>query len=114
AVHEWSAITHRETDASAAAATAAPMSVDYKALLWRVSIIVFATTAISSLIFQATTFALPKIFDERIQGMAKDLTAWLAAGAPAGGLDIATTLGALTFLVFAVASMAQLVVGATL
>jgi MFS family permease len=115
ALHEWPAITHRNAHISGATAAAAPMSVDYKALLWRVSLIVFATTAISSLIFQATTFALPKIFDERLQGMAKDLTAWLSAGAPPGGVsDIATTLGALTFMVFAVASMAQLVVGSML
>jgi MFS family permease len=115
ALHEWPAISHRNAHTAGAAAAAAPMSVDYKALLWRVSLIVFATTAISSLIFQATTFALPKIFDERLQGMAKDLTAWLSAGAPPGGVsDIATTLGALTFMVFAVASMAQLVVGSML
>ncbi len=115
ALHEWRAIVHRNASDSAATVAAAPMSVDYKALLFRISIIVFVTTAISSLIFQATTFALPKIFDERIQGMAKELTAWLAAGAPAGGAgDVATTLGALTFMVFAVASLAQLVVGAML
>jgi MFS family permease len=114
ALHEWQAIRHRTTsEARAAAAAPAPMSVDYRALLLRVSLIVFATTAISSLIFQATTFALPKIFDERLQGMAKGLTEWLKAGAPVGG-DVATTLGALTFTVFAVASMAQLVVGSLL
>ena len=115
ALHEWRAIWHRNASDSGADVAAPPMSVDYKALLLRVSIIVFLTTAISSLIFQATTFALPKIFDERVHGMAKDLTAWLAAGAPAGGAgDVATTLGALTFMVFAVASLAQLVVGAML
>ncbi len=115
AAHQWRAIVHRDTAAAAAAASAAPpMSADYKALLLRVSVIVFATTAISSLIFQATTFALPKIFDERLRGMAKNLTEWLAAGAPAVGGDVATTLGALTFMVFAVASLAQLVVGSLL
>ena len=114
AVHQWPAIASRETEVSGVAVAAAPMSVDYRALLWRVSLIVFATTAISSLIFQATTFALPKIFDERVQGMAKDLTSWLSAGAPALSGDVATTLGALTFLVFAVASLAQLVVGSLL
>lgn len=114
AIHEWPAIRHREAQKAGAAVPAPPMSVDYKALLWRVSLIVFATTAISSLIFQATTFALPKIFDERLQTLAKDLTAWLQAGAPLGRSDIATTLGALTFLVFAVASLAQLVVGSML
>ncbi len=115
ALHEWRAIWGRNASDSGPTIAAPPMSVDYKALLLRVSVIVFLTTAISSLIFQATTFALPKIFDERIHGMAKDLTAWLAAGAPAGGAgDVATTLGALTFMVFAVASLAQLVVGAML
>lgn len=115
ALHEWRAIWERNASDSGPTIVAPPMSVDYKALLLRVSVIVFLTTAISSLIFQATTFALPKIFDERVHGMAKDLTAWLAAGAPAGGAgDVATTLGALTFMVFAVASLAQLVVGAML
>jgi MFS family permease len=113
AVHQWPAILHREAHKAAQAAAPVPMSADYKAMLLRVSLIVFATTAISSLIFQATTFALPKIFDERIHGLAKDLTAWLQAGAPGGG-DVATTIGALTFLVFAVASLAQLVVGSML
>ena len=115
ALHEWRAIWLRNASDSGPTIAAPPMSVDYKALLLRVSVIVFLTTAISSLIFQATTFALPKIFDERLQGMATELTAWLAAGAPAGGAgDVATTLGALTFMVFAVASLAQLVVGAML
>ena len=114
AMHEWSEIWRHEASKPGVAISAAPMPADYKALLLRVSIIVFATTAISSLIFQATTFALPKIFDERLQSMAKHLTAWLQAGAPAGKTDIATTLGALTFMVFAIASMAQLVVGSML
>jgi MFS family permease len=114
AIQEWPAIRHRANSESAASAPTPPMSVGYKALLLRVSLIVFATTAISSLIFQATTFALPKIFDERLQGMAKNLTTWLAAGAPLGVGDVATMLGALTFFVFAVASLAQLVVGSML
>src|SRR5262249_17799197 len=61
-----------------------------------------------------TSFALPKIFDERMRGIAQDLIAWVAAsGLPAKG-DVATTLGLLAFTVFAVASMAQLVVGSLL
>ena len=40
-------------------------------MLLRVSVIVFITAAISSIIFQSTTFALPKIFDERLQGIAQ-------------------------------------------
>ena len=58
------------------------------------SIIVF-TTAIGGLIFQSTTFALPKIFDERLHGLAGS----------------ATAVGGYAFMVFAIAAMAQLVVG---
>ncbi|MGI9435377.1 MAG: MFS transporter [Geminicoccaceae bacterium] len=85
----------------------------YRRLLVRVSAIVFLTTAVSSIIFQSTTFALPKIFDERLQSFAarlstlSDLTATASDG-------VATVVGALAFIVFAVASMAQLVVGAML
>jgi MFS family permease len=71
------------------------MAADVKAALWRLTAIVFFTTAVSSIIFQSTTFALPKVFDERLQGIAGS----------------ATLIGWLAFLVFAVASMAQLVVG---
>ncbi len=81
---------------------------DYRALLIRVSVIVFLTTAVSSIIFQSTTFALPKIFDERLQGLAASLSAIT------GTEDIATFVGALAFVVFAVASIAQLVVGSLL
>jgi MFS family permease len=66
-----------------------------KALLMRVSAIVFLTTAVSSIVFQSTTFALPKIFDERLSGISVSPTA----------------LGGLAFLVFALGSMGQLVVG---
>jgi MFS family permease len=68
---------------------------DLKALLVRVSAIVFLTTAVSSIVFQSTTFALPKVFDERLGGIAVS----------------ATALGQLAFLVFALASIGQLIVG---
>ena len=84
------------------------------AMLIRVSAIVFLTTAVSSLIFQATTFALPKIFDERLQGLASDLSAWADGAGGAGQGDVATMIGTLAFTIFAVASMAQLVVGGML
>ena len=58
------------------------------------SIIVF-TTAVGGLTFQSTTFALPKIFDERLDAFA----------------GTATAVGGYAFLVFAVAAFAQLVVG---
>lgn len=82
----------------AAAAGGKPVpavSAEAKAALWRLTAVVFFTTAVSSLVFQSTTFALPKVFDERLQGIAGS----------------ATLVGWLAFLVFAVASMAQLVVG---
>ena len=66
-----------------------------RALFVRVLSIIMLTTAIGGLIFQSTTFALPKIFDERL-------------GQLAGS---ATEVGAYAFLVFAVAALAQLVVG---
>ena len=64
-------------------------------LLLRLSIIIFCTAALSSIVFQSTTFALPKVLDERLGGIAGS----------------ATAVGWLAFVVFAIASMAQLVVG---
>ncbi len=64
-------------------------------LLLRVFAIILFPTAIGGLIFQSTTFALPKIFDERL-------------GALAGS---ATRVGWYAFLVFALAACAQLLVG---
>ena len=86
----------------------------YRAHLMRVSAIIFLTTAVSSIIFQSTTFALPKIFDERLQGLAGQLTAWIDGASIAGQGDTATVIGLLAFVVFAMASMAQLVVGGML
>ncbi len=89
-------------------------AASYRALLVRVSAIVFFTTAVSSIIFQSTTFALPKIFDERLQGLAEQFSSWSGAIAESGQGDTATIVGSLTFIVFAVASLAQLVVGMAL
>ncbi len=107
-------ISERRIDETAAAARSpAPQGVDHKALLFRVSMIVFLTTAVSSIIFQSTTFALPKIFDERLQGLAASWAAWANDGLP-GNADLATVIGSLAFIVFAVASLAQVVVGSLL
>ena len=95
-------------------AVTASYSPDYRALLLRVSVIVFVTAAISSIIFQATTFALPKIFDERLQGIAKAMAGWVGSLGLGGRADIATMIGAFAFIVFAVASIAQLIVGSLL
>ena len=64
-------------------------------LLIRVFAIVFVSTAIGSLVFQSTTFTLPKIFEERLGDLAVS----------------ATLIGWYAFVVFAIASMGQLVVG---
>jgi MFS family permease len=92
----WPAIVRppqRSAGPKAAAATAT--SADLKALLLRVSLIVFLTTAVSSIVFQSTTFALPKVLDERLGGLALS----------------ATLIGQLAFLVFAIGSIGQLIVG---
>jgi len=88
------------------------MGLDRRVLL-RISAIVFLTTAVTSIIFQSTTFALPKIFAERMQGLAADL-AWFADTAASGPEAVASMIGALAFIVFAVASFAQVLVGSML
>ena len=61
----------------------------------RVLAIIMFTTAIGGLIFQSTTFALPKVFEERLGDLAGS----------------ATAIGGYAFAVFTVAAFAQLVVG---
>ncbi len=85
-------------------AKAEPMAPAFRSVFVRVSAIVFVTAAVSSVIYQSTAFALPKVFDERLTGFA----ARLSDG------DVATVIGSLAFTVFAVASLAQLVVGLSL
>ena len=70
-------------------------SDEWRAMLIRVTGIIFFTTAVAGIVFQGSTFALPKVFEERLGGIA----------------STATMLGWLTFIVFAVASFSQLVVG---
>ncbi len=71
------------------------MTPELKATLVRMSAVIFVTTAVSSLIFQSTTVALPKVIDERLTGI----------------VGSATDLGRVAFVVFAIASIGQLVVG---
>ena len=77
-----------------AAIDAAVLDLDRKTLI-RVFGIIFFTAAIGSFIFQSTTFALPKIFDERLAGFATS----------------GSEVGMWAFIVFAIASIAQLAVG---
>ena len=103
------------------AAPAKPVSADpslqgdgaYRALLLRISAIVFVTTAFASMIFQSTTFALPKVFAERMQGLAEQMSG-VAEGFGYADFGIASIIGATTAVVFIVASGAQLVVGRAL
>ena len=94
AVLQWDAIVH-PAPAPKAAASAHTLTVEAKAILWRISVVVFLTTAISSIVFQSTTFALPKVFAEKLAGL--ELSA--------------TVIGQLAFVVFAMASIGQLIVG---
>ena len=57
--------------------------------------IIFFSTAIGGLIYQSTTFALPKVFDERLMDIASS----------------ATSIGLYALLVFSLAAVSQLVVG---
>ena len=95
----WSGRTSRAAvaragDAPAKSAAVSPLSIGRETFLRVLAIIMF-TTAIGGLIFQSTTFALPKIFDERLGGLAGS----------------ATAIGGYAFAVFAVAAFAQLAVG---
>ncbi len=79
--------------AAAPSATGAP-AVERRVLV-RLFAIVFFTTALGGLIFQSTTFSLPKVFDERLGDIAGS----------------ASLIGGYAFIVFAVAAFAQLAVG---
>ncbi len=74
----------------AAAAPGVPRNI-----LVRTFAIVLVTTGIGGIVFQSTTFALPKVFDERLGELAQS----------------ATAVGGYAFLVFTVAAFAQLIVG---
>jgi MFS family permease len=91
----WPQIVAPRPRGAAKATATAPPSAEVKALLIRISAIVFLTTAVSSIVFQSTSFALPKVLDERLGGLAMS----------------ATVVGQLAFVVFAVASVGQLIVG---
>lgn len=87
--------THRHADgASTAAAKRRAPELD-KRMLTHIFVIIAVTTTFGSFIFQSMTFALPKILEERLTGV----------------FESATALGTSAFGVFAIASMAQIVIG---
>lgn len=83
-----------ESFSASATAKPAPAPVPKKTLI-RVFAVIFFTTAIGGLIFQSTTFALPRIFAERLTDFA----------------GTATQVGWYAFLVFSLAALAQLLIG---
>lgn len=85
---------------------AATQPADYGPL-WRVLICVYMTAVLGSIVFQSTTVALPEIFEERLVGLATTISNALMSFE----LESASIIGALAFLVFAAASLAQLVTG---
>ena len=91
--------TGRQADAEAvhtAAASKKPEPAPIpRNMLLRIFAVILFTTALGGLIFQSTTFALPKVFAERLTDLA----------------GTATMIGWYAFLVFSVAAFAQLVVG---
>ena len=90
----------RDSDAEAArnrVVTEKPsdtLSIDRR-LIGRIFAIIFFSTAVGGLVFQSTTFTLPKVFDERLTELAVS----------------ATLIGWYAFTVFAIAAFGQLVVG---
>ncbi|MAP11101.1 MAG: MFS transporter [Gammaproteobacteria bacterium] len=87
--------TAREADDQAAAKKAAGAIELERRDLVRLFAIIFFSTAVGGLIFQSTTFALPKVFDERLGELAIS----------------ASAIGGYAFIVFTIAAFAQLVVG---
>ena len=83
-----------QADASKAPTAVHSATTDRRILLRAFAVVLF-TTATGGLIFQSTTFTLPKVFDEGLTGLAGS----------------ATAVGWYAFLVFSVAAVAQLVVG---
>jgi MFS family permease len=80
--------------AAAKKAGAGTMTIN-RNLIIRTFAIIFTTTAIGGFIMRSTTFALPKIFEERLVDIANS----------------ATLIGTYSFLVFGLAAFSQLAVG---
>ena len=64
-------------------------------VLIKIFAVIFFSTAVGGLVFQSTTFSLPKVFDERLGELAVT----------------ATSVCSFAFVVFALASVGQLIVG---
>jgi len=85
----------RAAEAEAAAGRTGGSARLDRGLVLRILAVIMVTTGLGGIVFQSTTFALPKILDERL-----------------GGFSVsATEVGWYAFVVFALAALAQLVVG---
>ena len=73
----------------------AGQSVGFDVPMRQVFAVMFLTTALGGLLFQSTTFSLPKLFDERLGDIASS----------------ATQIGGYAFFVFTIAAFGQLAVG---
>ncbi len=87
-------VTRAAVPATVASAPDAALALKRGTLI-RIFGIIFFSTAVGGLVFQSTTFALPKVFAERLTDLA----------------DTATLIGGYAFVVFAIAGLAQLMVG---
>lgn len=87
-------IDSQDNTGNTAGITRPALNLGHNALL-RILIFLLLSSAVGGLLFQSLTFALPKIFDERLGDLAVS----------------ATAVGGYAFLVFTVASFTQLLVG---
>lgn len=86
-LHEKSSVRH----------SAVPHEYRERRTLLRVFFIVILLSGIGGMLFQSTTFALPKVLGERLSGLA----------------ETATEIGEYAFIIFFIASFAQLAAGYT-
>ena len=106
----WAVSRDIETLSVAPAGGAAATKPAYYGPMWRVLLCVYMTAVLGSIVFQSSTVALPEIFEERLVGLA-DRIATIFASLK---MESASVIGGLAFLVFATASLAQLVTGSLL
>ncbi|MDH5747874.1 MAG: MFS transporter [Rhodospirillales bacterium] len=85
----------KAADEAAARAARAPAPAIDRHVLMRVFAIIFFSTAMGGLIYQSTTFAMPKVFDERLSDLAGS----------------ASLVGGYVFIALTIASIGQLTVG---
>lgn len=100
----WQSIRYPQAQVSA---TTEPSQNNNSGSLRRIGLIILLTTALSSMIFQAVTFALPKIFETRLTDFIPQMLSSLNLHSD----SLATAVGSLSFIIFTVASLAQLLVG---